>query len=194
MLIKGKYKLNDTPALGNAPEWEIVGGLAIDENITFSVDAVVNGNSYRITFKTLGFFDYGIDGSWGHMTGIYTNFVSSEPALPDDFDTDSGGGTMQLYSANDGWFTSTFGENVNVWDFGETEQTLNDECARVFLNSIDINEAVPLKLQSLIHKANTTTGKSDIDLTSGVNSLIEGYGGESVSEWDGSYTITGGDE
>lgn len=180
MLIKGKYKLNDAPALNKAPEE----GLALDENITFSVDAVVNGNSYRITFKSLGFFDYGIDGSWGHMTGIYANFVSSEPALPDDFDTDSGGGTMQLYSANDGWFTSTFGENVNVWDFGETEQTLNDECARVLLNSIDVKEAVPLKLQSLIHKANTTTSKRDTDLTSGVNSLIEGYdsGGGGSSE------------
>lgn len=176
MLIKGKYRLNDTPALGNSPEWEIVGGLALDENITFSVDAVVNGNSYRITFKSLGFFDYGTDGSWEHMTGIYANFVSSEPTLPDDFEIDAGGGTMQLYNARDGWLTSKYGENINVWDFGETEQTLNDECSRVFLNSIDVEEAVPLKLQNLIHKANSTTGKNDTDLTSGVNSLIEGYG------------------
>lgn len=31
------------------------------------------------------------------------------------------------------------------------------------------------KIQSLIDKANSTTGKSDVDLNSGVNSLIEGF-------------------
>ena len=35
------------------------------------------------------------------------------------------------------------------------------------------------KITKLIRKANDTTGKSDTDLTSGVNSLIAGYGNSS---------------
>lgn len=37
-------------------------------------------------------------------------------------------------------------------------------------------DSVKAKIQSLIAKANNTTGKSDTDLTSGVNSLIAGFG------------------
>lgn len=52
------------------------------------------------------------------------------------------------------------------------------------------DESVKIKIQNLITKANNVTGKTDIDLTSSINSLIEGYGqGEIAEEWDGSYTI-----
>jgi len=37
-------------------------------------------------------------------------------------------------------------------------------------------DSVKVKIQNLISKANETTGKSDTDLTSGVDSLIEGFG------------------
>ena len=37
-------------------------------------------------------------------------------------------------------------------------------------------EALKQKIQALIDKANSTTSKSDVDLNSGVNSLIEGFG------------------
>lgn len=47
-------------------------------------------------------------------------------------------------------------------------------------------DSVKAKIQSLIAKANTTTGKSDTDLTSGVNSLIAGYGqGGGSTDCDG---------
>lgn len=57
------------------------------------------------------------------------------------------------------------------------------------------------KIQSLISKANTTTGKNDTNLTDAVNNLAAGYGqgGEDVPEWDATapdaYEITkGGNE
>lgn len=40
----------------------------------------------------------------------------------------------------------------------------------------DIN-TLKTQIQSLINSANDTTGNSDKNLTDGVNSLIEGYGG-----------------
>lgn len=43
-------------------------------------------------------------------------------------------------------------------------------------------DGVKAKLNNLIAKANSTTGKSDTDLTSGMNSLIEGYGKGGSSE------------
>lgn len=54
-------------------------------------------------------------------------------------------------------------------------------------------EEVKAKIENLIEDANTTTGKSDTNLTACVNRLIAGYGqggssGENVPEWDGSYT------
>lgn len=162
MLIKGKYTINDTPTIIDAP---------IDGNVEFSIDAVINGNNYRITFVKLWFCNFGA--GWEYNSGIHTSIKASVPELPEDFEIDD---IETLYTIQDGWNTSRYGENVNVWDFGETEQTLNDECARAFLKAISEADAVPLKLRNLIHKANTTTGKSDIDLTSGVNSLIEGYG------------------
>ena len=52
--------------------------------------------------------------------------------------------------------------------------------------------AIKRKIENLIAKANSTTGNSDTDLTSGVNALIEGYGqgGESVPEWNEDYTLS----
>lgn len=53
------------------------------------------------------------------------------------------------------------------------------------------DKSVKAKIQGLIDKANATTGKSDTDLTSGVNSLVEGYGtgGEPAEEYDGTVVI-----
>ena len=51
--------------------------------------------------------------------------------------------------------------------------------------------AIKRKIENLIAKANSATGNDHTDLTSGVNALIEGYGqGESVPEWDGSYSAS----
>lgn len=51
--------------------------------------------------------------------------------------------------------------------------------------------SVKNKIQGLINSANATTGKKDKDLTSGVNSLIAGYGqGGGSSECSGEHIIT----
>lgn len=52
-------------------------------------------------------------------------------------------------------------------------------------------DSVKAKIQALIAKANSTTGKSDTDLTSGVNSLVDGYGqGDPVPVWDEDFTLS----
>lgn len=50
--------------------------------------------------------------------------------------------------------------------------------------------SVKAKIQSLITKANATTGNSDTDLTKAVKSLVAGYG-QGGDPWDGDYTIEG---
>lgn len=54
-------------------------------------------------------------------------------------------------------------------------------------------ESVKAKINNLIAKANAATGKSDTDLTSGINSLIDGFGkSETVEIFDGTINIESG--
>lgn len=45
-------------------------------------------------------------------------------------------------------------------------------------------ESVAAKLEGLISAANATTGKTDADLTTAINSLISGFGGEDELRYD----------
>lgn len=53
-------------------------------------------------------------------------------------------------------------------------------------------ESVKAKINSLINKANSVTGKSDTNITSGVKSLIEGYGKDNIEAYDESVTVDEG--
>lgn len=51
-------------------------------------------------------------------------------------------------------------------------------------------ESVAAKLKGLISTANATTGKTDADLTTAINSLISGFGGGSELNYDeGEFTL-----
>lgn len=51
-------------------------------------------------------------------------------------------------------------------------------------------DSVKAKIQSLINKANSKTGRSDKDMTSAVDALVEGYGGGSSGGGVETCTVT----
>lgn len=55
-------------------------------------------------------------------------------------------------------------------------------------------ESVKAKIQSLIAKANTATGRADEDMTSAVNALVSGYGGGSSGGGVETCTVTFNDQ
>ena len=85
-----------------------------------------------------------------------------------------------------------------VFDFGTELQYIPVDAWDWVMESTDPYvekpKTVKEKIQSLIDKANATTGKSDSDLTSGVKSLIAGYGQGSICHNPHVYHTNSADE
>lgn len=96
-----------------------------------------------------------------------------------------------ISAADCGWRHSDFGvtEGFDSWDFGTEPQYVSVKFYNwLLVNTIPTAFTVKEKMNNLIAKANAVTGKSDADLTSGVNSLIEGY--RNIEKYNGTVSIT----
>lgn len=126
-------------------------------------------------------------------TGRYGRMETGRDMYLDFINVDSDAG-IAFYA-----FEETSNGNIGfLWDT-QTIQVLEPFNASAVFNDwfgastekIVNPDTLKAKIQSLIAKANSTTGKSDTDLTSGVNSLIEGYGQGDTPTFDGTIEIDG---
>ena len=162
---KGTYRFNDV----------LTYSADLEANIEFtSTDlAGVEGTKIAVYYdESLSGGSIGVNftASMGGTTSTLPVYVSTE-----------GNYWNTLYNLSSGTYSKGLGQVITVTE--ETE--VDEDFATWFTENTEAvstepetptAESVKAKIQSLINKANTTTGKSDTDLTGAVLSLAEGYG------------------
>lgn len=168
----GRYKFNDTISIDD---------FAGIDGLPFTIaPTIIGGVTWTCgAFNTIGKSSTGISfwNSDGTSVSLFKNGTEYGSYLI--YDT---------YNTTNGWsltVCTTAGEEMALGvNFGQiiivTEDTEVDEasatCFSVSMVEIPTEESVRTKIQSLIDKANTTTGKDDDDLTDAMLSLVAGYG------------------
>lgn len=197
---KGTYRFNDNPILNvdltiRLPLYIVPVATAIGD-ITCETLTHLGANSNAIIFTKGGSPFNGYVGedlisttmispySNGEWVFKYLDSSYQEATLPSELNAQGVFGrviTVLEDTVTDDVSSTWFNANA----IAQTEETKETPTA----------DSIKAKIKNLIAKANSTTGKNDTDLTSGVNSLIEGFGsGETLPEWEGLYMIAGGDE
>jgi hypothetical protein len=191
---KGTYRFNDVLVF---PVEKFEGGASLE----FLLPDIYADNAINVYGHQIGIAGEGGYGQMGYnittsadpdiyglliydsKNGLGWNAANNQlPAFPLGY-----GQTITVTEDTDVDATSATWFNTNTKPYTDTPDTPDTPDTDITVDSITA------KLQNLINKANTTTGKSDTDITSGVNRLIAGYGrggGTSYEEYNGEVVIS----
>lgn len=163
--LKGTWRFNDV--LTKASFYNEV-------YFDFQTVAIINGESYKLYCNTI-YQDVNEPYDSASLQYIAVSSIPDLSELGISFPL----GSYVYDGSTKEWRTDLYGEGIQTITFTE-EQEVSDEFYTWFTANaalvVPTADSVKAKIQNLIAKANETTGKNDTDLTSGVNSLIEGYG------------------
>ena len=166
---KGTYILSSNPSYLNYDVLQLpttINGDDFIDNYGFEITPMSTGNSLGtevVAFSIFNTFSYNGGYSSGAFVRMSADGSSLTLLMPTENLSNIYGGEFEIpkdTTVNDvvyNWF------NENTTSEGGSSDT-------------PTAESVKAKIQSLINKANTTTGKSDTDLTEAVLSLVGGYG------------------